>query len=122
MVAKSEGGKKKLESEGVGRPSTYAPTISTIQDRQYAERGEDKRLRPTDLGEVVTDYLVNHFTDIVNLNFTARIEEDLDERKFFELLNELFQKSSNKYDSFSPDNIYFIANVEDKSKILIILI
>ncbi len=87
---------KKLEAEGVGRPSTYAPTISTIQDRQYAERGEDKRLRPTDLGEVVTDYLVNHFTDIVNLNFTARIEEDLDEiangkRDWVSMMAEFYQ-------------------------------
>ena len=87
---------KKLEAEGVGRPSTYAPTISTIQDRQYAERGEDKRLRPTDLGEVVTDYLVNHFTDIVNLNFTARIEEDLDEiangkRDWVSMMTEFYQ-------------------------------
>lgn len=70
---------KKLEAEGIGRPSTYAPTITTIQDRQYAEKGDDKRLRPTDLGEVVTDYLVNHFANIVNLDFTAQVEEDLDE-------------------------------------------
>jgi DNA topoisomerase-1 len=69
---------KKLEGEGIGRPSTYAPTISTIQDRQYVERGDDRRLRPTDLGEVVTNFLVNHFADVVNVGFTKKIEEDLD--------------------------------------------
>ncbi|SVD56535.1 uncharacterized protein METZ01_LOCUS409389, partial [marine metagenome] len=69
---------KKLESQGIGRPSTYAPTISTIQDRGYVEQIEDKRLRPTDMGEVVTDFLTNHFKEIVNLGFTAKLERNFD--------------------------------------------
>lgn len=70
---------KKLESEGIGRPSTYAPTISTIQDRKYVERRDtDKRLQPTDIGEVVNDFLANHFEEIVNLGFTAKIERQFD--------------------------------------------
>ena len=69
---------KKLESQGIGRPSTYAPTISTIQDRGYVEPLEDKRLKPTDMGEVVTDFLTNHFNEIVNLGFTAKIERNFD--------------------------------------------
>ncbi|HIL87648.1 MAG TPA: type I DNA topoisomerase, partial [Deltaproteobacteria bacterium] len=70
---------KKLESEGIGRPSTYAPTISTIQDRQYVEKRKvDGRLQPTDIGEVVNDFLANHFEEIVNLGFTAKIERQFD--------------------------------------------
>lgn len=67
-----------LEENGIGRPSTFAPTLSTIQARGYVERFE-KRLIPTETGEVVNDLLVEHFPDIVDLNFTARMEESLDE-------------------------------------------
>ena len=70
---------KKLESEGIGRPSTYAPTISTIQAREYVIRTEDKKLAPTEIGEIVNDFLVEHFSNIVDLGFTAKIEEEFDE-------------------------------------------
>ena len=70
---------KKLESEGIGRPSTYAPTISTIQAREYVTKTEDKKLIPTPTGEVVNSFLVDHFSDIVDLGFTAKIEEEFDE-------------------------------------------
>lgn len=70
---------KKLEQEGIGRPSTYAPTISTIQTREYVEKTEDKKLKPTDIGELVTDFLIGHFSDIVDYSFTARMEEEFDE-------------------------------------------
>jgi DNA topoisomerase I len=99
---------KKMEEMGIGRPSTYAPTISTIQDRGYVEKGDlegkerelqifilqkdkitdekrteitgaDKsKLFPTDIGNVVTDFLVNHFPKIVDYNFTAQVEEEFD--------------------------------------------
>jgi len=69
---------KKLEAEGIGRPSTYAPTISTIINRGYIEK-EQKQLKPTDVGEVVNDLLVEHFNNIVDYQFTARMEEDLDD-------------------------------------------
>lgn len=68
---------KKLESEGIGRPSTYAPTISTIQERGYIER-DGKALRPTDTGFVVSDFLVQHFAKIVDYRFTAGMEQQLD--------------------------------------------
>jgi DNA topoisomerase-1 len=68
---------KKLESEGIGRPSTYAPTITTITTRGYIEK-EGRALKPTDTGMVVTDLLVDHFPDIVDYKFTAEMEEDLD--------------------------------------------
>ena len=70
---------KKLESEGIGRPSTYSPTISTIQSREYVERTRDKKLQPTDIGEVVNDFLMSHFPDIVDLRFTSHLEDDFDE-------------------------------------------
>ena len=69
---------KKLEEEGIGRPSTYAPTISTIQQRGYI-RKEGKQLAPEDIAFTVTDLLAEHFTDIVDLKFTARMEEQLDD-------------------------------------------
>ncbi len=69
---------KKLESEGIGRPSTYAPTISTVIDRGYVLR-DKRQLSPTDLAEVVTDMLVEHFPSVVDVHFTAKMEEDLDE-------------------------------------------
>jgi DNA topoisomerase-1 len=99
---------KQLEELGIGRPSTYAPTISTIQNRNYVEKGaidgiernytqltlkkgvvKDKmltekvgsdkgKLVPTDIGMIVTDFLVNHFEHILDYNFTAKVEEDFD--------------------------------------------
>lgn len=68
---------KALEEYGIGRPSTYAPIISTIQNRGYVEKSE-KRLYPTELGEIVNDLLVEYFPDIFNVQFTAQLEEDLD--------------------------------------------
>ena len=68
---------KVLEEYGIGRPSTYAPTISTIQDRNYVIK-EEKRLKPTDIGILVNDLLVKHFSKIVDYKFTAELEDDLD--------------------------------------------
>ena len=70
---------KKLETEGIGRPSTYAPTIATIQQREYIIKTEDKKLAPTLIGTVVNDFLVEHFPEIVSLGFTAKVEEQFDE-------------------------------------------
>ena len=69
---------KALEEYGIGRPSTYAPILGTLQARGYV-RKESKRLVPTEMGEVVNSLIVNHFPDIVDLGFTARMEEELDE-------------------------------------------
>ncbi|MBN1888456.1 MAG: type I DNA topoisomerase [Thermoflexales bacterium] len=66
-----------LEAHGIGRPSTYAPTLSTIQQRYYVER-QAKQLVPTELGYIVNDLLVKHFPDIADLGFTAQMEDDLD--------------------------------------------
>ena len=69
---------RELEDKGIGRPSTYAPTISTIIDRGYVVR-EGKLLKPTELGFLVTDLMCEHFADIVNISFTADMENQLDE-------------------------------------------
>ncbi|MCL2343244.1 MAG: type I DNA topoisomerase [Firmicutes bacterium] len=66
-----------MEEKGIGRPSTYAPTISTITAREYVVK-EGKFLRPTSLGEVVTDLMLERFPDIVDMKFTARMEDELD--------------------------------------------
>lgn len=69
---------KALEEEGVGRPSTYAPTITTILTRKYVEK-DQRSLKPTELGVTVTEMLEEHFPDIVDTEFTAKMEERLDE-------------------------------------------
>ncbi|MEK7084271.1 MAG: type I DNA topoisomerase [Patescibacteria group bacterium] len=69
---------KSLEEYGIGRPSTYAPTIATIEDRRYVERDDQKRLTPTQIAFTVNDLLVAHFPNIVDFQFTATMEEELD--------------------------------------------
>jgi len=69
---------KALEEKGIGRPSTYAPIISTIQGRQYVEKIEN-RFHPTPLGTTVNDFLVEYFAEIIDYDFTAKMEDDLDE-------------------------------------------
>ena len=69
---------KAMEEKGVGRPSTYAATVSTIEDREYVVK-QDKRLAPTPLGEIVTGLMVERFTDIIDVEFTANMESRLDD-------------------------------------------
>jgi DNA topoisomerase-1 len=83
-----------LEDDGIGRPSTYAPTLSTIQQRGYVVR-EEKRLVPTEIGIQVNDLMMQYFPDIVDLKFTARMEEDLDmiasgQAEWAEVLHEFY--------------------------------
>lgn len=85
---------KTMEEEGIGRPSTYAPTLSTIIERNYAEK-ENKLLIPTDLGTVVTDLLRMNFKPFIDVKFTAKMEELLDEvetgkKDWVELLSEFY--------------------------------
>lgn len=69
---------KTLETHGIGRPSTYAPIISVIQTRNYVEKNEARRFQPTEIGELVNKILTEHFPEIVDINFTAHFEEELD--------------------------------------------
>ncbi len=87
-----------LEENGIGRPSTYAPTITTIQDRAYV-RKETKYLIPTPLGEVVTGVMVDQFNDIIDIEFTAKMEKGLDgvgegKRNWKDLLNDFYKTFS----------------------------
>lgn len=70
---------KALEENGIGRPSTYAPTISTVQDRGYVSKDENKKLFPEEIGFLVNDLLVKHFPQIVDYTFTAEMEKKLDD-------------------------------------------
>ena len=70
---------KMLEENGIGRPSTYATITSTIIDRKYVEKDENKRYKPTDIGRLVNKILCEHFKDIVDIQFTAKVEDELDE-------------------------------------------
>jgi len=87
---------KELEAKGIGRPSTYAPIIATIQDRVYVVREKGKFI-PTELGIFVTDFLIKNFTDLLDLSFTAQMEEELDEisdgrRRWLESLREYYAR------------------------------
>ncbi len=100
---------KVMEEKGIGRPSTYAPTIGTLVDRNYVER-ERNRLTPTQLGITVTDLLTEYFTDVMDLDFTAKMEEELDdvsrgEREWVPMLGEFygpFQKALTNADEQMP--------------------
>ena len=67
-----------MEEQGIGRPSTYAAILSTIEKRGYVEK-EKRRLIPTETGQIVNDLLVEHFPNILSVDFTARMENELDE-------------------------------------------
>jgi len=105
---------KVLEEHEIGRPSTYAPTISTIIERKYVDKNEDKRLFPLEIGFPVNDLLVEHFPEIVDINFTAKIEKDFDEiaegnkqwvpviRAFYEPFHKLLEE---KTDSVKKEDL-----------------
>ena len=85
---------KTLEEKGIGRPSTYAPTITTILERRYIEKVQ-KQLIPTDLGKVVNKLLVENFGDVINVEFTAKMEEEFDkvavgEEKWKKVIKEFY--------------------------------
>ncbi|MCA9463125.1 MAG: type I DNA topoisomerase [Nitrospira sp.] len=84
-----------MEEKGIGRPSTYATIISTIQDRHYVEK-EDARFRPTELGTLVNDRLIGHFPDVFDVEFTAKMENELDgieegEKEWVTTVKEFYQ-------------------------------
>ena len=100
---------KALEENGIGRPSTYAPTITTITSRRYVEH-EGKALKPTNLGEVITELMKDHFKKIVDAKFTAEMENNLDEvehgekdwvstlREFYDDFSETLKKAEEAMD------------------------
>ncbi len=87
---------KILEENGIGRPSTYAPILFAVQERNYIEKNEQKRFQPTEIGIVVNDLLVAHFPKIVDIGFTAEMEENLDKiaqgsKKWISIIKEFYQ-------------------------------
>jgi DNA topoisomerase-1 len=105
---------KELEKYGIGRPSTYAPTINTIIVRNYATRDENKKLKPNDIAFVVTDLLVKHFPEIVDYGFTAKMEDNLDliaagEKTWQPVIREFYDafhnNLTNKYEEIKKSDI-----------------
>jgi DNA topoisomerase-1 len=100
---------KALEEKGIGRPSTYAAILSTIQDRKYAEKNEDRRFLPTELGIVVNDLLVEKFPELIDLSFTAKMEDELDEiesakMKWVKVVRDFYAPFSIDLEKASSDN------------------
>lgn len=105
---------KILEKEGIGRPSTYAPTISTILARNYVEKDRSRYFHPTEIGMMVNDVLVTHFPNIVDVKFTSHFEDELDDialgklkwvpviREFFEPFEQLLKE---KYEEVSKAEV-----------------
>jgi DNA topoisomerase-1 len=105
---------KALEQNGIGRPSTYAPILFTIQERNYIEKDEQRRFKPTEIGIVVNDLLVNHFPEIVDISFTAQMEGDLDkiaegEENWVKILKEFYspfeENLKKKYQEISKKDL-----------------
>jgi len=114
---------KTLEAFGIGRPSTYAPIISVLQERGYILRDENKALAPTEIGFLVNGVLVKHFETIVDYQFTSQIEEKLDEiaqgkliwQKAIEDFYLPFKKNlMNKYDEVSKEEVSPITQLDEK--------
>jgi DNA topoisomerase-1 len=107
---------KVLEERGIGRPSTYAPILGTIQDRGYVER-DGRRLKPTELGMIVNDVLVQQFEDIMDPDFTAILEDKLDEvaqgerqwvpvvQEFYEPLTRDLERANTEVERIKPAEI-----------------
>lgn len=105
---------KALENLGIGRPSTYAPIISTIQERGYVQKNPEKRLQPTEIGRIVDELLSQHFPEIVDVRFTAKMEEELDliaqaKKKWPEVIKSFYQPFSknleDKYQSVEKKDL-----------------
>ena len=107
-----------LEERGIGRPSTYAAILSTIQDRGYVDKAEN-RFRPLKLGTAVSGLLSQHFPEIVSLDFTSRIEEELDdvargEREWVPVLQEFYGPFNEKIDT-AQANIERVSNIDEET-------
>ena len=104
---------KVLEANGIGRPSTYSPTINTIIERRYVKK-EKKAIVPTELGEIVTDLLLKYFENIFNVKFTANIEEEFD---IVEEGKEKWKKIITNFYKAFEENLGKATDLEDKIEI-----
>lgn len=107
---------KAMEENGIGRPSTYATVISTLSKRFYIEK-DKKFLKPTEIGMLVCEVMIKFFSDIVDLSFTAKMEDDLDgideERKWQDLINEFYPKFYYQIQESLKDTTKYKAPVEE---------
>lgn len=108
---------KTMEENGIGRPSTYATAISTLLKRKYMQK-EKKSLKPTDLGNMVNQFMLEHFSDIVDINFTAKIEKQLDEiehgKVWQKVLEDFYPKFSDDVDKAQRSSkVHIEAKVSD---------
>lgn len=122
---------KTLEEKGIGRPSTYAAIISTIQDRDYVRKIENK-FRPTELGVLVNDLLVNHFPVVMDVAFTAKMEEELDKieeghmrwvqavKEFYAPFHESLEKAQTEMKDFKAEQTPTDINCEKCGKPMVI--
>lgn len=111
---------KALEEKGIGRPSTYAPIISTILDRNYVER-EERKFKPTPLGVAVNDFLVENFPKLLDFSFTAKLEDDLDnvangDTKWVPLIKEFYDPFANLLDKVykESEKVKVVAETTDE--------
>jgi len=112
---------KVLEENGIGRPSTYAPTIGTLVERNYVQR-EDRRLKPTEIGILVTDLLLEHFPVIVDYQFTARMEDELDkvaegQQEYAPLLREFYTPFKKNLDEKEQELGKVVAEAEPTNEV-----
>lgn len=114
---------KEMEKHGIGRPSTYAPTINTIITRNYVIRDDAKKLMPTDIAFVVSDLLSEHFPEIIDFKFTAKMEDDLDkvasgEEKWQPVISAFYDKFhgnlKSKYEEINKSDIMPEETTEEK--------
>lgn len=122
---------KTLEEKGIGRPSTYAAILSTIQDRKYAQK-TDGRFSPTELGTVVNDFLVDKFADVLDIGFTASMEDKLDSiedgkmkwikvvKDFYKPFNRDLDEATKATDRVKPQDIPTETNCEKCGKPMVI--
>jgi DNA topoisomerase-1 len=108
---------KALEEQGIGRPSTYAAILSTIQERKYIEKNNDRRFAPTELGKIVNDLLVEKFPELIDIGFTAKMENELDEienaklkwvkvvKDFYKPFSKDLQEASKDKEKVKPQDI-----------------
>ena len=118
---------KELETKGIGRPSTYSPIITTIIERRYIEK-DKKQLVPTQLGEVVNTLLTENFTDIIDVTFTARVEDEFDEvaegkeewkqilREFYPPFEKELEKIESKRGKADTIRTRLVRTISQKSK------
>ena len=122
---------KALEERGIGRPSTYAPIIGTIQTRGYVEK-RDKRFHPTELGELVTDILKEYFPEIIDIEFTANLEGKLDEveegrvnwreliRRFYGPFEETLKQAEEKVGGFELEDEVSDVRCENCGRMMVV--